>query len=75
MAKFTKDDFKIPLGFIPQELIDCMNKVDEETDELAKKAYFCRGHHFDREADYLLQRVQDRSSVLVSICNSLGKYF
>lgn len=68
----TYEDFEKP---VPQDLIDCINKVEVETDEIAKKACFCRDHHFDKEADYLFQRVQDRTSVVVSICNSLGKYF
>ena len=72
MPKFKAEDFTEP---VPQPFIDCLNKLDEETDAIANRAAFCREHNFLREAEYLDGKVSVRSRVVVSICNSLGKYF
>ena len=52
-----------------------LNKIDEETDAIENRAAFCREHAFLREAEYLAEKVSTRSRIVVSICNSLGKYF
>ena len=72
MPKFKEEDFTEP---VPQSLIDCLNKLDEETDAIINRAVFCREHNFLREAEYLDGKVSVRLRVVVSICNSLGKYF
>ena len=70
--KFTLSDF----DFTDQQaFVDEMNKIDAETDELVSKASFCREHGFLRESEYLDTRIRSRTGVLVSVCNSLGKYF
>lgn len=72
MPKFKSEDFEEP---VPQSLIDCLNKIEEETDAIVTRAVFCREHAFLREAEYLDVKVSVRSRIVVSICNSLGKYF
>lgn len=74
MAKreLSLSDFKVD---VPVSLIEELNKINTETDEIAQKACFCQDHNFDHEARLLFQRVSDRTSVYVSVCNALGKYF
>ena len=70
--KFTLADFDFS---DQQAIVDELNKIDAETEEIVKKASFCREHGFLREAEYLDTRIRSRTGVLVSVCNSLGKYF
>jgi hypothetical protein len=72
MVKLTKDDFKFD---VPDELVKCLNEIDAETNEIENRLIFCREHAFLREAEYLNDRIRNRTSVFVHICNSLGKYF
>jgi hypothetical protein len=71
-SNFTQEDFQEPT---PQPLIDYLNKLDNETNELELKAFFCREHAFLREAEYLETRIRSMTGILVGVCNSLGKYF
>lgn len=74
MGKNILSEKDFPVA-VPAALVEALNAIDRETDRLILKAGFCSDHNFKHEADRIMGLVNQRSSIYIKICNSLGKFF